>query len=441
MNEETIWSYLKAKGLNDFGVAGLMGNLFAESGLNPRNLQNSYEAVLGMNDNAYVAAVDNGTYKNFVRDKAGFGLAQWTYWSRKDAFLTFVKASGTSIGDLDVQLDFLWKELSESYSGVLRVLCNATSVLEASNAVLLNFERPANQGTGVQKKRAEYGQTYYNKYANSNKEVNPGMSNSPLVSYTKLSPNNSGKRNHVIDTISIHCTAGNKNNTAAQIANLERFLTYDPDNGASCNYAVGGDGSIALCVDEGKRSWCTSSGTNDHRAVTIEVASNKSGTEVNEKAYAALLDLVTDICKRNGIKRLLWSTNKNERVNHLNGCNMTVHRDYAPKSCPGEWLYSRHGQIAAEVNKRLGIKNTETEDDDMDVARFKELWGEMRKELQDNDSGKYSEEARAWATSTGLIAGNGTEINGEPNYMWADVLTREQFVTVLYRFAQMMGKV
>lgn len=88
----------------------------------------------------------------------------------------------------------------------------------------------------------------------------------------------------------------------------------------------------------------------------------------------------------------------------------------------------------------VGANTNKEEDDDMDVARFKELWGEMRKELQDNDSSKYSEEARAWATSTGLIAGNGTEINGEPNYMWADVLTREQFVTVLYRFAKLMGR-
>lgn len=145
MNELTIHDYLQKKGLSEYGIAGLMGNLFAESGLNPRNLQNSYENVLGMNDNAYVAAVDNGTYTNFVQDKAGFGLAQWTFWTRKQALLDFAKASGKSIGDLIMQLDFLWKELSGSYPGVLAVLRAATSVLEASNAVLLNFEKPANR--------------------------------------------------------------------------------------------------------------------------------------------------------------------------------------------------------------------------------------------------------------------------------------------------------
>lgn len=179
------------------------------------------------------------------------------------------------------------------------------------------------------------------------------MSNSPLVTYTRLSPNCNKPRNHAIDTISIHCTAGNKNNTAKQIANLERFITYDPENGASCNYAVGGDGSIALCVDEANRSWCTSSPSNDHRAITIEVASNIAGTEVNDAAYAALLDLLTDICKRNGIKKLLWKGDKS-LIGKVSQQNMTVHRWFANKSCPGDYLYNRHGQIAAEVNRRLG---------------------------------------------------------------------------------------
>ena len=97
MNELTIHSYLKAKGLNEYGIAGLMGNLFAESGLNPRNLQNSYETSLGMNDNAYVTAVDNGTYTNFVWDKAGFGIAQWTYWSRKHCWISLNLLASQSV--------------------------------------------------------------------------------------------------------------------------------------------------------------------------------------------------------------------------------------------------------------------------------------------------------------------------------------------------------
>src|SRR5699024_9164341 len=124
---------------------------------------------------------------------------------------------------------------------------------------------------------------------------------------------------------------------------------------ASSNYGIGPDGRIALYVDESNRSWCTSSNANDQRAVTIEVASDATRPyAVKDKAYEALLDLVTDICKRNGLKKLVWSTNKNDRVNHLNGCNMTVHRYYAAKACPGDYLYNLHDEIAAEVNKRLG---------------------------------------------------------------------------------------
>lgn len=243
-NAKVIWDYLKSKELNDFAVAGIMGNLFAESGLNPHNLQNSYENAFGMNDNAYVIAVDNGTYTNFVWDKAGFGLAQWTYWSRKQALLDFARATGRSIGDLQMQLDFFWKEI-QGYTGVMSVLRSATSVLEASNAVLLNYERPANQSEGVQKKRAEYGQRYYDQFA--------------IIS------------------------------------------------------------------------------------------------------------------------------------------------------------------------------------DGVELEQFTKLFQEMRAGLQDNDAGDWSAQARQWAVSTGLITGNGTIINGAPNYMWHDFLTREQLIVVLYRFTKLMG--
>lgn len=175
------------------------------------------------------------------------------------------------------------------------------------------------------------------------------MSNSPLVSYTKISPNKTSPRNKKIDTITIHCVVGQC--TVETLGNIFAPTSRQ----ASSNYGVGVDGRIGMYVEEKDRSWCSSSGANDHRAITIEVASDtKHPYAVNDKAFAALIDLVTDICQRNGIKKLVWSTNKADRVNHRNGCNMTVHRDYANKSCPGDYLYNRHGQIADEVNKRLG---------------------------------------------------------------------------------------
>lgn len=182
------------------------------------------------------------------------------------------------------------------------------------------------------------------------------MSNSPLVSYTKISPNKSSPRNHKIDTVTIHCVVGQ-----CSVETLGNVFA-PTSRQASSNYGVGVDGRIGMYVEEKDRSWCSSNAANDNRAITIEVASDtKEPYAVNAKAYAALIDLLVDICKRNGIKELVWSTNKADRVNHKNGCNMTVHRDYANKSCPGTYLYERHAQIASEVNKRLGSTNIKPE--------------------------------------------------------------------------------
>lgn len=162
---KTIWTFLMAYIDNAYGVAGLMGNLYAESALRSNNLQQTYETKLGYTDDTYTAAVDNGTYGNFVKDAAGYGLAQWTYHTRKQAMLTFHQSKKKSIGDLQTQLEFLVKELSGSYQSVWSELKNASSVLNASNIVLMKFECPANQSESVQAKRAEYGQKYYDKYA------------------------------------------------------------------------------------------------------------------------------------------------------------------------------------------------------------------------------------------------------------------------------------
>ncbi len=243
-NEKIIWDYFKAKGLNDFGVAGLMGNLYAESGLSPTNLQNSYEKKLKMTDKKYTAAVDDGSYKNFVYDKAGYGLAQWTFWGLKERMLEYARSVGKSIGDLGMQLDFLYLELTRN-KHILSVLENATSVRQASDVMLLQYERPADQSVSVQEKRAAFGQEYFDQFAAAN--------------------------------------------------------------------------------------------------------------------------------------------------------------------------------------------------DEMDLNEFAQLFDELRKTLQDNDCGTYSQEAREWALRKGLIAGNGTMINGSPNCMWQDFLTREQFITVLHRFYQLMS--
>ena len=169
-NEKLIWDYLYKKLGNAYGVAGCMANLYCESGLNPKNLEGTYEKKLGYSDERYCAAVDNGTYTNFVNDSAGWGLAQWTWWTRKQALYEFAKSKGESIGSLTMQLDFLFKELNEGYKSLLNTLKNAKSVAEASSAFMLKFERPYDQSVAAQNKRASYGQNFYNKYAeNGNK--------------------------------------------------------------------------------------------------------------------------------------------------------------------------------------------------------------------------------------------------------------------------------
>lgn len=164
MNDGLIWDKLLAAGLTPAGAAGLMGNLQAESGLNPRNLQNSFEKKLGHTDASYTAAVDSGAYANFAKDCAGYGLAQWTHSSRKAALLAYAKARGASIGDLEMQLDFLLKELAGSFRGVLATLKTAATVREESDAVLLQFERPANQNAENCARRAQLGEMFLDLY-------------------------------------------------------------------------------------------------------------------------------------------------------------------------------------------------------------------------------------------------------------------------------------
>lgn len=174
------------------------------------------------------------------------------------------------------------------------------------------------------------------------------MSNSSLVKYIMSSPNTYGKRTHTIDTISIHCMVGQL--SVESCGNIFVKKTAK----ASSNYGIGADGRIAMYVEEGYASQCTSNKANDERAVTIECASGTTAPyEVNSRVYNSLIDLLVDICQRNGIQKLVWSNNKSDRINHKNGCNMTVHRDFDRKECPGEYLYSRMGQIANEVNQKL----------------------------------------------------------------------------------------
>lgn len=179
------------------------------------------------------------------------------------------------------------------------------------------------------------------------------QTNSPLVNYVKISPNKTSPRNHKIDTITIHCMAGQ-----LSVESCGNVFASSSRN-ASSNYGVGPDGRIGMYVEEKDRSWCTSNGSNDNRAITIEVASDsKHPYAVTDAAYSALINLVVDICKRNKIEKLLWRADKS-LIGKIDQQNMTVHRWFAKKACPGDYLFNKHFEIANLVNAKLGASSNQ----------------------------------------------------------------------------------
>lgn len=200
--------------------------------------------------------------------------------------------------------------------------------------------------------------------------------NSPLVSYTKLSPNHSGLRTHSIDRITPHCVVGQL--SAESICGC--FTS--PSREASCNYGIGKDGKVSLCVEEKNRSWCSSSNANDQRAVTIECASDLNAPyAMNSAVYESLVKLCTDICKRNGKKKLLWLADKTKTLNYSPKSDemvLTVHRWFANKSCPGSWMYARMGDLAAKVTARLGgsAPTPSTPSTDKTLYRVRKSWAD-----------------------------------------------------------------
>lgn len=194
----------------------------------------------------------------------------------------------------------------------------------------------------------KYGLTKYDEQLKGGSSM--GYTNSPLIDCTVLSPNHSGQRTHKIDRITPHCVVG-------QLSAEKIGACFPSGRKASCNYGVGYDGRQCLIVEEKNRSWCTSSSDNDQRAITIEVASDKTAPYAfTNEAYAGLLELCIDICKRNDINKVLWFDDKDEALNYEpkdGECVLTVHRWFANKSCPGDWMFSRMGQLAESINEAI----------------------------------------------------------------------------------------
>ena len=241
------------------------------------------------------------------------------------------------------------------------------------------------------------------------------MSDSKLVNYVRISPNRHHPRNHKIDTITIHHMAGN-----LTVEDCGRIF-QNTKRAASSNYGIGTDGRIGLYVHEEDRAWTSGSPSNDHRAITFEVANDGGAPDwhVSDKALESLINLLVDVCKRNGIEKLVWSDNKDDRVHHRNGCNMTVHRDFQATACPGPYLYSKQGWIAQQVNKRL-------EDDEMgSYEQFKEYMKKYEEERAKESADSWAVPHIKWANEHGIIVGD-----DDGNFRPQDPIKRQEMAGV-----------
>lgn len=418
-----IWDFLKKQGYTDAGVAGLMGNLYAESCLISTNLENYYETRLGMNDVQYTAAVDNGTYTNFVHDSAGYGLAQWTYWSRKDGLLKYAKAKKTSIGDLNMQLEYLLTELS-GYS----ILKTSNSVKEVSDYILVNFERPADQSDTAKKRRASYGQSYYDAYANAPADTSDKKyyaediiaiaanelgykekkTNASLDSKTANAGSNNWTK-YARDLYSAGYYNGNKNGYAwcdvfvdwcfYQLTNFnsEKAQWLECQTGplgAGCTYSAQyyrNAGRYFSTPEPGDQIFFGSKGDEEHTGIVEKV----------ENGYVFTIE--------------------------GNSNNQVERRSYSLfNSYIAGYGRPRYDEKEEEI---IVEEPVEEDDEDMTQDKFNEMmaiWLDQQANRVTNAT--WSADARKWAEDNKYIQGD-----DQNRKMYKKFLTREEFVTVLYR--------
>lgn len=474
-NEQKIWQYFKSQRLTDAGVAGLMGNLYAESGLNPKNLQNSYEKKLGLNDEQYTAAVDNGTYTNFIHDSAGYGLAQWTFWSLKEDMYNYIKAKNKSIGDLDAQIEFLAYQLAKDFKSVWNVLKTTSSIKEASNAVLLQFERPADQSANVQNKRASYGQTYYDKYAQKANQPTGGntmkynANNLPLVCMMKNSTCYKQTRTMTPVGVLWHSTGANNPNLKRYVqpyetdANYNEMIkllgqnTYKNDwnhithqAGLNCWIGKLADGTVATVqtMPWNYRPWGCGSGSKgscNNGWIQFEICEDAL-TDKNyfDKVYKEACEITAYLCQ-------MYNLNPKGTVK-MNGVNIPVILDHTTACSLGfgsnhgdvkHW-FSKYGKTMDDVRNDVAalmsgsnnsiVPNTPVakpdieEEEEMTQEQFNTMMNNWIAEQAKKTPGDWSADARAWGEKNGLISG---DTSG--NKMYKKMLTREELIAVLYR--------
>lgn len=239
---------------------------------------------------------------------------------------------------------------------------------------------------------------------------------SPLVDYVKISPNRTPYRNAAIDTITLHCVVGH-----STVESLGAWFSSPACSGSS-NYGIDDAGRYGCYVPEDQRSWCTSSKANDNRAVTIEIASDTYHPyKITDAAFEAIIPLVADICQRNKIKRLLWEADP-RLIGQVKKQNMTVHRWFNNRPCPGDYIYDRYGEIARRVNEIIDPKE--------DIMTGEEIYKALCDYMSKMPSSDYAKECNKKAIESGIFKDG--DDDGELD-MPGMFLTREQYVTTLDR--------
>lgn len=443
-----------------------MGNLFAESGLIPTNLQNSYESKLGMNDASYTVAVDNGSYTNFTHDSAGYGLAQWTYWSRKQGLFQLCKSRGKSIGDLNTQLDFLYQELTTSYSQLLKILKATSSVEEASNLVVTQFERPADQSFDALKQRALYSQRYFNTYSTQKEEMAKmkySNANQPLVCMMTNSTCYKQTRKMDIKGVLWHSTGANNKtikryvqpsendkNCQSLIAKIGKNTSRTDWNHSSQQAGVNAwigalaDGSVAAVqtLPWNYRPWGCGSGPKgscNTGWIQFEICEdNLSDPNYFAKVYKEACELTAYLCKT-------YNINPNGFVN-VNGVTVPTilcHQDSYQLGLGSNhadvyhW-FKKYGKDMATVRKDVAAliqsKVIEEDDEDMTQEKFNEMMNVYLSQLAAQPV-TWEQDAMTWAQANGLINGN-----EKGQLMPKRFMTRGEFAAVLKRYAEKSGQ-
>lgn len=432
-NIEIVWNYLYKQIKNPYGTAGLMGNLKAESNFNPRNLQNSFEKILGLNDEQYTKQVDNGKYTNFIYDKAGYGLAQWTYWSLKKQLYDFTKKKNTSIGDLNTQLEFLIYQLSTYYPTVWNTLINCKDIQTASNIVLTQFERPKDQSLKIQQQRLYYGVEIYDQFIGKGEDMKI-VDNLTTSNYQK-------GNNRKIKYIVIHYFGSL--GTAKNISNYFK----NPAAKSSAHYCVDEKDIIYRSVKDEDIAWhCGTRKGYKHpecrnaNSIGIEVRPckiNKSNIVASDTDWYFDPRAIENTVQL--VKQLMQKYN-------IPADRVIRHYDVTGKLCPRPLCgidmnsyYKTSGDYQWQLFKqKIGdnININEEDEDDMTQDKFNEMMEVYLNQQAEKDASSWSNTERTWAESKGYIKGD--NLNRK---MYKKFMTREEMIVVLYRIMKDKGLV